>query len=95
MRATFDPFPRSWKRGHLILNKDGVRWAPGVRLRTAGTPLPSPIRVGKAREVQGPEKMHVKGRFFQVVEGTTVDGELLFGVPRDSVDLVIERFTAD
>ena len=34
--------------------------------------------------------MHVKARFFEIIEASTARGPLLLGVPRDSVALVVE-----
>jgi hypothetical protein len=95
IRASFEPLPRAWKAGGLHLTPDGARWAPGIRLRGGGTLLPSPLRVQRAREVEGSEELHVKARFFQIIEATSDDGDLLLGVPRDSVALVVERLTGD
>jgi hypothetical protein len=65
-----------------------------MRLRTEGTPLSSPIRVIKVREVEGSEKMRLKARIFQVIEVATGLGNVALGVPRDSVAIVEERLRA-
>jgi hypothetical protein len=89
--ASFEPFPRRWKQGGLHLSEDGVRWAPGLRLRGGGSPLPSPVVVGTVRGVVGRERMHVKAGFFQVIEATTDRGDLRMAVPKDSVALVVNH----
>jgi hypothetical protein len=93
-RATFAPFPSGWKKGLLHLDARGARWSPGVA-RGDGTPLPLPIHVLLVREVKGAETLHLKARFFQVIETTCDHGDLRLGVPRDSAPLVVERIKAD
>lgn len=68
VRASFDPLPHRWKQGGLQLDQDGARWAPGVRLRGGGSPLPSQVRVQTVREVMGGETLRIKPGFFQVIE---------------------------
>jgi len=94
IRGAFDPLPRAWKQGHLILNRDGARWSPGRSVGSEGTPLVPPLRVRGVREVEGAEKARLKRRFFQVVEVTTALGEVALAVPRGSVALVTEHLGA-
>ena len=94
LRASFDPLPRTWKQGGLLLDQDGARWAPGRWLRGGGSPLPSQVHVESVRDVTGDERLHVKPGFFQVIEAATERGDLRLAVPRDSVALVVERLTS-
>lgn len=91
LRASFEPFPQKWKQGGLQLDGTGIRWARGLRLSGGGTLLPTPVTVRTVREVEGAERIHVKARFFQVIEASTALGDLLLGVPKDSVALVVDR----
>jgi hypothetical protein len=91
MRADFATFPRRWKRGYLQLDESGVRWDPGLRWRSGGARLPAPVRVAEVREVDRTERWKMNPMQFQIVEATAADGRLFFGLPRDSVLLVVER----
>jgi hypothetical protein len=95
LRASYDPLPRKWKAGHLILNADAVRWSPGItRVRKEGTTLSPQLRVLSVREVEGAERMRLKPAFFRVSEAATEHGEVTLGIPKDSVALVVDRLRA-
>lgn len=93
LRGAFDPLPRSFKQGHLILSNDAIQWGPGIRRRTPATTLPTPIRIVRVREVEAGEKM--KRSLFGVVEVATDLGEVALGIPKDSVALVVDRLRAE
>ena len=85
LRSSFAPFPQKWTQGGLHLNAADARWAPGLRLRGGGSPLPT-VMVQDVRDVEGRERLHVKVGLFQVIEATTEHGELALAVPKDAAD---------
>ena len=91
IRGTVDPFPKRFKQGGLHLTGTEIRWAPGVRLRGGGLLLTPPFAIHNVRAPTGSEELRIKRGVFKIVEISSGAGELMLGLPSDSVALVVQR----
>jgi len=95
IRGTVDPFPKRFKQGGLHLTGTEIRWAPGVRLRGGGLLLTPPFAIHNVRAPTGSEELRIKRGVFEIVEISSGAGELMLGLPSDSVALVVQRLGAE
>ena len=83
------------KQGGLDLTGTEIRWAPGLRLRGGGLLLTPPFAIHDVRAPTGSEGLRVKRGVFKIVEISSGPGELMLGLPSDSVALVVQRLGAE